>query len=177
MICLTEKWLGRRVESRFELRNYIIVCSLEAQRFTDRGRRSGGVIVYVHSQLEPFVSILRTTILCENVLWLSLKLPSSRHFIIAYLYFPPRNSPYAIVDVYDKLQEAMDTIKTNINSDDPAFIMIGDHNARTGRLSDIISLTEGGTFTSRLDYGTEVEELLDRSSPFLSTPDLPRQGS
>ena len=104
----------------------------------------------------------------HNMVWLRFLPRIGRGFIVSFLYFPPRSSPFAVPEVYEKLSMALETKSNSLMSKDsshPAVILMGDHNARTGHLSDVDYGIIGGSFQPDVSF-SDTEE--SRPPPRLS---------
>ena len=160
IVCLLEKGGS---ESRFELRNYLCIPVTAATKLGERGRHAGGMLVYISHQIEPFVTKIEVPYLRSNMLWFSYTPEAGKKYIAGFLYNPPKDSPYAITDVYEELFRAMEYVRRSVdpfNNQDFTVVILGDHNARTGQLPDEEGEVQGGAFQPDLTFDTSMEYTL-----------------
>ena len=99
-----------------------------------KGRFSGGIIAAIDDSIRNGVTCV--DVKCEYGIWLKLDkrlLGFKNDIFICGVYFPPKNSPYLIKDVYRKLEEDVSSFL-----DKGMVITMGDMNARVGSASDTI---------------------------------------
>ena len=100
-------------------------------------RKSGGVGLFVKNSIWPFVKILDSS--SENCLWFTLNDYYDLKCVFGAIYIPPEGSPYSSVSIFDKIEQ--DSI--NFCADENTYTcLVGDFNARSGLLSDFITIDE-----------------------------------
>ena len=104
-----------------------------------RKKVSGGVAVLVHNSISSYVTEM--DIKFKDTLWISMsKTFHSKPLVIGVIYNPPEGSPYADPTVFDFIKESIADIKGKDESTD--ICLMGDFNARTANLSDIMDNDE-----------------------------------
>lgn len=156
---LTETWTSK--DSNITLPGYRSFTSHATKGNRKKGRLSGGLVIYIREVLfnKGFVQRIKTS---KNFIWLKL----SKHafnfdfdIFLCLAYIPPRVKSVCPEndDIFDRLKSCIQDYSTK-----GKLILMGDFNARTGRLNDFVELDE----TTRLDY-----DLLP--SNYLEDIDLP----
>ena len=142
VICLCETWLGGRGEDNYSLNNHILFGQLAAKRSGNKGRFSGGMLLYIRTKLAHRISRIDTPFLKNNVLWIEYKSECGRDQVMGFLYNPPRDSEYKIPDFYDLLEASIQDIQGHSNHGCSVLLM-GDFNARTAVLQEVERVQEG----------------------------------
>ena len=142
IVCLCETWLRGRNDDRYLLNNHILIGQTTAKRSGNRGRFSGGMLLFMHRELESRTSLIGVPFLKSNALWLSYKLEGGDEHVLGFLYNPPQDSEYTIPDFCDQLEASLQYIQAN-GRGDSSILLLGDFNARTGDLQEVDSLCEG----------------------------------
>ena len=153
VVCLMETWLRDGTESQFELPNHTRFGTVPANRRSERGRRSGGMLLFVSKQIETLTTKLEARYLRNNMLWLKYTPESGKRCVVGFLYNPPKDSPFAIPDIYEELCMALESVMLYVdphNKQDSTVVILGDHNARTGQLLDSESVVSEGAFQPEL---------------------------
>lgn len=117
--------------------DYVFVPA--SKRF-NRGRAMGGIYVYVLRTLKQYVTGLAES--CDFAVFLKIDrfvIGSSKDIILSFVYLPPYDSPFYLLKPEKgiKLFEE-ELLDLNLDLDDVHMVIIGDVNARTGELSEII---------------------------------------
>ena len=104
----------------------------------NKGRSSGGLILYFKKHLHEKINVLKST---PYVIWLEVDKSLFPHInenvFICATYVPPANSKYShIYTFYDIAQDIM-----NFCDDDAPLIFLGDLNARTGQIPDNLDIS------------------------------------
>ena len=117
-------------------------------------RKSGGIAVLIRNELLDRITIVENKSnaskinldslkyyrfvdhpMSENCLFFELKdisSPGSNYIVCGVVYAPPINSTYANIQVFNEIEEAL------LIWDDKNILLMGDYNARTGKLKDYI---------------------------------------
>jgi len=96
----------------------------------------GGIGVFIKSQYFKYVTNIDTE--CEYILWFKLDktvLNYDEHFNFGVIYVPPDNTKFFSRDIYDIFSHEIENFTTNNKN----VILVGDFNARTGLLSELLS--------------------------------------
>ena len=133
IICLSETWTKKSSEVMI---NGFKHFHAQSVNMCKKGRRSGGVIVYVKNKLIDGVTCIKTD---TNNIWLQLSATFFGWVEDIYLlntYIPPQNSIY--------FDNQMEMIETDIitYSNQGKIIIMGDLNARVGNEPDYITNDE-----------------------------------
>ena len=132
--CLSETFTLPNFDFSIKFENFI-ATHWPAEKFTQLGRPSGGIVVLIKKQLKPFIEIVKTNI--NHIICLKIKkslLNSARDLLYICTYIHPSNSIYYSTKSYDSTFEVLeefiaDEIQKNENVD---LILTGDLNARIG---------------------------------------------
>ena len=89
VVCLQETWLEGGTESRFELPNHSQIGVVAAIRRGERGRRAGGMLLFISKKIEPYTVKIDVPFLRNNMLWLDYTPLSGNRYVIGFLYNPP----------------------------------------------------------------------------------------
>ena len=99
-------------------------------------RYSGGIGVFYNQSLVPRIKVTSQS---EHVVWIRIQNETTSkndsYTYIAWVYFPPDNSPYARNNICDYFQELQDEINMHIGS---PILLCGDFNARTQCLEVVL---------------------------------------
>jgi hypothetical protein len=117
-----------------------LIKAVYSERRGTRGRFPGGIAVFVKQGWVEFISVMKSD---EHVIWLRAKV-GGQVIIVGFVYNQPRDSPYTSISLYEDLQ---DDIISHISVSEKVFIL-GDFNARTGRLDDRASTGPPVPFSS-----------------------------
>jgi len=123
--------------------------------------KSGGVGLFVRSHLSDNIAVLEMS--NENCLWYKFKSSDS---IFATIYIPPEGSLYGSIDIFEKIENDINNIMSVY--DNSSFILFGDFNAKTGKLSDLLIydpfIVDNTGIDDRLD-DLPVQQLLNLGIP------------
>ena len=101
--------------------------------------KTGGIAILVKAEIREYVKIL-TENMSKCVLWVKYDNPLTNHkLIIGAVYIPPESSRHHKTETFDLISDEILCIK--IKHKVPVC-MLGDFNARTGNLSDVITAEE-----------------------------------
>ena len=94
--------------------------------------RSGGVCLFVRETISNNCSVLKSKH-NQYVLWIAIG-----QVLVGVVYVAPEGSKYSVVDLYEYLEQDITThlIENELTS----CFLIGDFNARTGLLSDVVEM-------------------------------------
>ena len=149
VVCLLETWLKSGIDPQLELNNHLCIGVIPAGRRRPRGRYAGGLTLYVAKRMEPFVVKLDVPHLRNNMIWLSYTPAKGKKLLVGFLYNPPKDSPFAITDIYEELQMGVEYARRRVdpqNEQSYGVLILGDHNARTGRGLDGEIEVPGGAY-------------------------------
>ena len=94
-----------------------------------------GICVLVRKKYSDYVSIVKGGE-CSNILWLNIgEQVLGTTTMLGTCYFPHEGSVHFEDELYDEVIQDMINLSTEA---DPSFILLGDFNARTGTLQDIL---------------------------------------
>eukprot|EP00745_Piridium_sociabile_P032434 TRINITY_DN5471_c0_g1_i2.p1 TRINITY_DN5471_c0_g1~~TRINITY_DN5471_c0_g1_i2.p1 ORF type:complete len:1139 (-),score=92.24 TRINITY_DN5471_c0_g1_i2:303-3719(-) len=131
-ICLTETFIATNFESD-KFNDYSIYVS-KAKKLSHHGRYSGGVIVLVHKEYEPYVEQINVN--AENMIVLKIDkslFATSKDIMYISCYIPPTDSAYWQTSQDGYGIECLDQSLLDLfNSHEDFYILLnGDLNART----------------------------------------------
>jgi exonuclease III len=143
IIFLTETWS----QTTLNIPGYKTITSIKTPKLSRHklSRLSGGITLLYKSKLEKYISVVKNS---QNILWCKISkelFKSDNDLYLGGLYLPPEHSRYFEPELFDKLQE--DIITFSGKGD---VIIIGDFNARTGKLNDFIE-TDGNKYIQNLN--------------------------
>ena len=131
IICLTEIKTDEYGEVNIDGFRFISASRAVAKR------KSGGVGLFVKNSIWPFVKILDSS--SENCLWFTLNDYYDLKCVLGAIYIPPEGSPYSSASIFDKIEQDI----INFCADENTYTcLMGDFNARSGLLSDFITIDE-----------------------------------
>ena len=131
LICLTETKLS-------EIDNIAIsgFKSLKKNRKTLH-RASGGVALLLNENNPLCKHVNEMYVDSKDQLWVELHVPrSEKCIVLGIIYNPPDTSRYKDPNFFDNLESTLTNISSS--SGDKSVILLGDFNARTGTLDDIL---------------------------------------
>ena len=67
IVCLMETWRAGANATSFDLDGFSVFHSVDALRRANRGRRSGGFLIFVKKQVEPFIT--KIEVMQMNTIW------------------------------------------------------------------------------------------------------------
>lgn len=121
-------------------------------------RASGGVAILVKENIVHRIQILNTEV--DDTLWFTVtNIGLEKDVLFGLVYIPPQNSPYADINVFEQLENV---ILNKNNIDDLSVCILGDFNARSGGLCDVV-VDGPSTQIDSLDIVTD-ENHLDNPS-------------
>ena len=124
-------------------------------------RRSGGIGVYIKSDIASFIS--QTESSSDYITWLKISkslLNTEQDLIIGVCYVPPQSSKYFNHDDFSTLEEE---IMSTCGNNDYVYLM-GDFNAQTANLNDYTSNDD--SLDKYLDLDSDTIEFFDQESFF-----------
>jgi len=139
LILLSETWTHSKLNVNLEINEYISFHLFgNKSHGTKKGRYSGGLSVYFHKKLNNKISVIEHN--KNGIIWIKISseiLTTDQDVFICLCYIPPVTSKVLIGHDFDFFEE----IEKGIEHYGPlgATCIVGDFNARTGNLSDIIS--------------------------------------
>ncbi|CAB4039092.1 Hypothetical predicted protein [Paramuricea clavata] len=139
-IFLTETWSNTTIY----VPGFKAISNVIPPKLNHSGRLSGGITLLFNAKFEAYVTVLKNS---KHFLWCKISkeiLKSENDFYLCGIYIPPETSKYFDSETFDKLEEEMITF-----SGKGDVILIGDFNARTGKLGDFIS-TDGNKHIQNL---------------------------
>ena len=124
-----------------------------AEKFTELGRPSGGLLVLIGKKIKPFVEIIKTNV--NHVICLKIKkelLNSARDLLYISTYIHPNNSIFYSNKTYDDTLEMLEEfLADELQKEDNVDILInGDLNARIGDWC--FSLFEGNQDEDTIEF-------------------------
>ena len=103
-------------------------------------RKSGGISLLYKTKYEHLISTVKLT---KNFLWCRIDkflFNAEKDLLICGIYIPPEKSPYFDEEIFNELENDIIYFSSKGN-----ILLLGDFNARTGKLDDFIS-KEGNSF-------------------------------
>ena len=134
---ISESWIN--VESTTDLPGYKSIAVHDTKGNGEKGRRSGGIIVYVRENLFQNSAVLPVKV-TQNFIWIKISREAfqlERDIFICTHYIPPR-----IKATCPKNDQLFKHLKEYINEFSALgnIMLMGDFNARTGVANDFIEL-------------------------------------
>lgn len=154
LILLTETWS----QTNLNLPGYRTINSIKTAKVGQTSRLSGGITLLFNSKLEKHISVIKNS---QNFIWCKISREiskSNNDLYLCGLYIPPETSKYFEPELFDKLQEDTITFSGKEN-----VLLIGDFNARTGKLKDFI-VPDGNKYIKNLSpdiYHKSIRENFD----------------
>lgn len=154
LILLTETWS----QTNLNLPGYRTINSIKTAKAGQTSRLSGGITLLFNSKLEKHISVIKNS---QNFIWCKISREiskSNNDLYLCGLYIPPETSKYFEPELFDKLQEDTITFSGKEN-----VLLIGDFNARTGKLKDFIE-PDGNKYIKNLSpdiYHKSIRENFD----------------
>ena len=153
IICIQETWANNYEQYMDLFDGYNAFSTCTAKR-ANRGRTSGGIIVYIKEWLSPFMDFMFKS---EIAIFLFLKAENMRlpkHNIMGFTYIPPEKSTfynmydesYGILMLREQIAKALSLKKGS------SLSLTEDFNARTGNLIDFIKDDRTQFFTGNNIY-------------------------
>ena len=157
IIALVETFANK--PNDYILEGYSCYASTRKKHFL-ANRNSGGCIIFVKKNLNPFVTLLNSK--STDIIWLKLAISNAMpaqetvNLLLACIYVSPKSSQrVAPHKTLDTLREEMVNFENLFPS--CTFLLLGDFNARTGLLRDFLSDSQAN---NRLPYLNETENNL-----------------
>ena len=166
-ICVTDIKTDQYDEMNIDGYKFVSVCRAVTRQ------KSGGVGLFIKNTFWSYVQIFDNS--SENCLWFTFTDSYDTKCVLGAVYIPPEGSPYSSVNIFDELEQKI--INFCANENNHTWLM-GDFNARSGLLSDFISIDEEiGEFTfdieSKLVLGkNNLEEMSFPTEDFLWTKQI-----
>ena len=139
IIALVETFANRSNE--YILEGYTCYASIRKKHIL-ANRNSGGCLIFVKENLNPFVTLLSSN--STDIIWLKLETPNKIPYqktaimLLACVYVSPKSSQRVIpLKTFEILREEMLNFENVFPS--CTFLLLGDYNARTGLLNDCLS--------------------------------------
>ena len=153
IICIQETWANNYEQYMDLFDGYNAFSTYTAKR-ANRGRNSGGIIVYIKEWLSTFIDFMFKS---EIAIFLFLKAENvslPKHIIMGFTYIPPEKSTF--YNMYDEpngiLMLREEIAKTLSLKEGSSLWLTGDFNARTGNLIDYIKDDKTQFFTGNNIY-------------------------
>ena len=112
---------------------HLIQIDAQKDNATKKGRKSGGIYMYFKQHLLNFLSVIKKT---THYMWIRIdkKCFTKLHtdLLICVAYNPPEASKYHKADITEEISDDILSMSSKLN----AYLLIGDLNARTGKLKD-----------------------------------------
>ena len=119
-----------------EIAGYKIVNVTKPQKQTKKGRDSGGILIYCKDHIKNFISIKKST---PHFVWLELSASIfygvTEPVKLCIIYNPPDTSKYCNKNLFDDIGVELMKYTTETSR----IMLIGDLNARTGVLPDMLT--------------------------------------
>ena len=131
---VSESWLGENDKNCINVDNYTFYPLNRKKKKGEKGRPRGGIGIFVKNELQDVVKI-RYDLSDENIIWCKINKTGFGYrddVYIGFVYFPPESCSKKNENHFKKLEE----ITSRINSEH--IITIGDYNARTKNLDDVL---------------------------------------
>jgi hypothetical protein len=160
IVCVSESKTDHADELNINISGYTPVC-MHRQKYT---HKSGGIMTLVKNTIINHVKPL-TSYNSNCVQWFQVESPViGEAFILGSVYLPPIDSNYHTGDEFESITEDMISIFAD---HELPFWLMGDFNARSGALSDIVDFNE---------FLSDSVGLCDKNNQFLSSEDLDNLG-
>ena len=156
IVILLESWASKH--GTIQLMGYDKPIEKIMQKKTKFGHNPGGIMVF--SKLKYAKCIKELESQSECLLWFKLERPTARGkklYIFCAIYIPPEGSTYSNLAVFDLLEEELLTYRRRFP--EAYFFMVGDFNARTAKINDILS-----NHFDELTQGMQDENVQDRQN-------------
>ncbi len=165
IIILQETWCKADTITHCPSNYREIIVPSQKHSNTNRGRESGGLIIWYKSDLHIQIDPLK---MGKYYIWLKLKkelLLTDRELFVCTIYIPPSESPYSSEDTFLTLETEISYFQAQGN-----VLICGDTNARTGTLTDLTDpqvakyITNGNisnTFT--LPHRNDSDQVINKS--------------
>ena len=132
--CLGETFTLPDFDFSLKFEDFIAV-HWPAEKFTELGRPSGGLVVLIKKKIKPFVEIIKTNV--NHVICLKIKkelLNSAKDLLYISTYIHPSNSVFYSNKTYDDTLEMLEEfLADELQKEDNVDILLnGDLNARIG---------------------------------------------
>ena len=151
--CL-ETWLP--TEEAPSVRDFVCIKAVSGKRRGARGRYPGGIAVYVKQELADQTAVLTAR---TNVIWIRIEIEPV--CILGFVYNQPQDSPYSNQNLLEELQDDLTEFATG---EGEAIFLLGDFNARTGRIDDRPTGGDEENFLPLPDFFVEGGEMEKRNS-------------
>ena len=127
---LSETWLNKSIN----VPNKVVVCKQATKNKCKRGRYSGGIVALIDKDIRKGIQVVNQN--SKYGIWLKIdkmysKLPQD--IFVCGVYLPPEGSPYAIPDIFDKIENDLNKFSTIGKT-----VVMGDFNGRTANKLDYI---------------------------------------
>jgi len=143
----------------------IIIVPSQKHSNPNRGRKSGGLIIWYKSDLHIQIDPIKMGKYC---IWLKLKnelLLADRELFVCAIYIPPSESPYFSEDTFHTLETEISHFQAQGNA-----LICGATNARTGTLINLTDpqedkyITNGNIFnTFTLPHRNNRDQVINKS--------------
>ncbi len=160
IIALTETHVGKDTKLSipgYVVKNQIRPKSKKAKRF------SGGIALAIKNELSNSVEILKSR--SDNILWARIKCADKgKDIILGTVYISPFNSSYSkniLINQYKTWEILIEELASF--GSEYRVCLVGDFNARTGTLSDVI-IHDDGKFVGLSDDDENDKEIISRSN-------------
>ena len=139
IVMFNETWTSEM--SNLDVENFEYFALHRTQRKLNAKRDSGGIIIYVKSELYNSKMLVKTD--CDDIIWLKFEpgvfSENALYLCVCYV-LPTGTSREVIVEtsVFDRVSNDIAYFQSNNNESDCSFIICGDMNARTKDLPDMV---------------------------------------
>ena len=130
LLFLSETWMLKS-EDLPDVQGYKKLARLASRR-AERGRGSGGLLLYIPDDFWSKCSFPEPPFLKNLVIWVSLKSTLGSKYIIGFCYRPPRESNYYVPDFFGQLGQSLTWLGENGYGSCVPIIQ-GDLNCRIGQ--------------------------------------------
>ena len=112
-----------------------------------------GISLYVRNGILDKIDMHNEDTLSDSILWAKLTV-NTLQFYLGVTYLPHENSVFNNNDIYENIMLDIATLKSKY---DIPFVLIGDFNARTGLMSDFVSIAPALIDECGLESDVDVE--------------------
>ena len=139
IIMFNETWTSEM--SNIDVENFEYFALHRTQRKLNAKRDSGGIIIYVNSELYNSKMLVKTD--CDDIIWLKFEpgvfSENTLYLCLCYV-LPAGTSRQTIVEtsVFDRISDDVAFFQSNHNESDCSFIICGDMNARIKDIPDMV---------------------------------------
>ena len=139
IVLFNETWTSEM--SNLDVENFEYFALHRTQRKINAKRDSGGIIIYVRSELYNSNMLVKTD--CDDIIWLKFEpgIISDKTLYLCLCYVLPSGTsrqPIVETSVFDRLSDDIALFQSYHNDSECSFIVCGDLNARTKDLPDMV---------------------------------------